>query len=99
MTLTASHAHCHRCNATFRLPSRLSRSDLNALVVTHADGRRVEFIKRLREAANFSLADAKGLMLHVTHDATCHWCGEPIPVTAISECSCGSTNVDLTLIE
>lgn len=58
----------------------------------------MEFIKRLREAASLSLEDAKALMLHVTHDATCHWCGGPIPVSAIAKCSCGSTNVDPTRI-
>lgn len=58
----------------------------------------MRFMDAVREETGMSTHDSKVLSLHISHDAKCHWCNDPLPSTSVSVCDsiCKAVNIDLT---
>jgi hypothetical protein len=93
----ADAIECKRCGARFEvhLPDAMkSRSALSASVATS----RILFIRELRALTGCGLADAKGVLQHLSHSGPrCHRCGTFIAATGeiVTCASCGSLNIVL----
>ena len=90
---------CEKCGGLFQaiLPDRAD--DEQQLAKLLEQGRKIDFIKVLRQKTGCDLKDAKGTLEHVVRTKRqCHRCGAELGAGRIVDCpKCNSMNIVLRL--